>query len=397
MTKRGWLGIAFMLSLALYPISVLSQCVVAKGIASIEGVERAFARQMAIRNGLEIASMQNNLAISSRHDVENFALKQDSSRFTSHTRINRFAIMDEYVDEETKQYEVELNVCLTEDPNVCGPFFGTHYQNRIVVAPVMVENHYEVRDIANLLPGYQHELFRRLRDRGYVNLDMIDYMQGQAPGQLITPNLSPDVLRPVQDQTGAQFLLLSVIRSASAQSENREVMDSLRRFYQLEVTPNRRYVEVDWYLVDLNKHRIVKQQREGLELRGDARVGRDRPFGTAAFFATHTGQVFNALLNQQTNNIYQHMRCELLETEVIDVRNNEYVLFLSEESGIRVGDQLAVYQRSGNPVRFQGRNLGIDEQPSGFFKIKRILPKFAVAELVAQNGRVQVGDVVRSW
>lgn len=397
MVRLGWLGMMFMLGLVCYPTSVLSQCVVAKGMASVEGVERAFVRQMAIRNALETASMQSNLAISSRHDTENFALTQSSSRFSSHTRVSRFAIMDEFVDEEAKQYEVELNVCLTEDPNVCGPFFGTHYQNRIVVAPVLVENAYEVRDIAGLLTGYQHELFRRLRDKGYVNLEVIDYVQGLMPGQLVTPNLSPQVLRPVQDQTGAQFMLLSVVRSASAQSENREVMDSLRRFYDLEVKPNRRYIEVDWYVVDLNKHRIVKQQREGLELRGDARVGRDRPFGTAAFFATDTGQVFNTILNQQVNNIYQHMRCELLETEVIDVRNNEYVLFLSEESGIRVGDQLAVYRRNGNPVRFQGRNLGMDEQPSGFLKIKRILPKFAVGELVAQNGRVEVGDVVRSW
>lgn len=397
MARLSWFGFAFFVWLILYPNAVLSQCVKARGMASTAGVELAFARQMAIRNALEIASMQNNLNISSRSEVENFALQRESTRFATNSKVRRFGIMSEYHDEEMQQYEVELDVCLTEDPNACGPFFGTHYQNRLVVAPVYVENAHEVRDISNLLGGYQNELLRRLREMGYYNLDLVDHIQGVPPGNLVTPNLSPEVLRPIQDQTGGQFLLLSVIRSASAHSENRRTMDSIRRFYDLETRDNRRYIEVDWYLVDLHKHRIVKQQREGLTLRGDARVGRERPFGTSAFFQTNTGQVFNTILNQQVQNVYDRLRCELLETEVIDVRNGDYVLFLSEESGVQVGDQLAVYQRSGNPVRFQGRNLGMDEEPSGFIRITRIMPKFAVGELVAENGRVQVGDVVRSW
>lgn len=395
--QKTLLLILFVALFGLVPGLVAAKCVSATGIASMVGVERAYARQMAIRNALEIASMQSNLNVSSRQDVENFTLKNQASRFTTNSKVQRFGIMEEFADEEQKQYEVVLNVCLTEDPNACGNIFGTHYQNRIVVAPVIIENSYEARDIANLLPGYQLELQRRLMGAGYRNLESIDYAQAVEPGRMVTPNLTPDVLRPIQDQTGGQFLLMSVIRSAAAQSENRSIMDNVRRFYDIEIDPNRRYIELDWYLVDLHKHRIVKQNREGFELKGDARVGRDRPFGTAAFFNTNTGQAFNTILNMQVQNIMQHMQCELLETEVIDVRNGEYVLFLSEESGVQVGDQLAVYQRSGNPVRFQGRNLGMDEQPSGFLKIKRIMPKFAVAELVAQNGLVQVGDVVRSW
>ncbi|HEY9017647.1 hypothetical protein [Thiomicrospira sp.] len=374
-----------------------NNCVAVTGVASMDGVDRAYARQMAIRNGLELASMQNNLHISARSDTDNFQLQNQASRFTTRSKIQRFGIMDEYADEELKQYEVELNVCLTEDPSACGHAFGAHYQNRVVIAPAVIENSREANDISNLITGYQNELFRRLKESGYNNLDLIDYAQSTQPGNLVTPNLDPDVLRPIQDQTGGQFLLMSVVRSVASQSENKGFMDGLRNFYGYDSKKNRRYVEIDWYLVDLNKHRIVKQQREGFEVRGDVRVGRDRPFGTAAFFKTDTGQAFNALLNQQTERLYQHLNCELLETEIIDVRNGEYVLFLSEESGVQVGDQLSVYQRTGNPVRFQGRNLGMDETPSGFLKITRILPKFAVGELVAQNGRVQIGDVVRSW
>ncbi|MDX1346889.1 MAG: hypothetical protein R3189_01430, partial [Thiomicrorhabdus chilensis] len=63
----------------------------------------------------------------------------------------------------------------------------------------------------------------------------------------------------------------------------------------------------------------------------------------------------------------------------------------------KVGDQLAVYHRQGRAVQFQGVDLGMDESPAAFLKIKRILPRFAVAELVAKKGVVQVGDSVKAW
>jgi hypothetical protein len=100
---------------------------------------------------------------------------------------------------------------------------------------------------------------------------------------------------------------------------------------------------------------------------------------------------------QQTERVIEHLKCEVLETQIVDVRNDEYVMFLSDQSGIQVGDQLAIYSRAGNPVRFQGRMLGMDESPAGFIEISRILPKFAVGKLVAEKADIQIGDVVRSW
>lgn len=394
---KGYFKLFLWLILSGQVFGVQAACITVSGMANITNNEQSFARQMAIRNALEIASMQNNLQVISRQDTENFALKNQATQFISRSKVDRFSILSEFVDDEQKEYRVELEVCLTEQASGCDQVLGAHYQNRIVVAPVVIENPYESRDISNLLIGYQHEIFRRLSNQGYRNLEMIDYAQSLVPGNLVTPNLSEQVLQPIQDQTGAQFMLMTVIRAVGAHREGGGVSDKLRRYYHFEVKDNFRYIELDWYLVDLNKHRIAKQGREGYEVEGEVYVGRDRPFGTAAFFKTHTGQAFNLLLDKQVNGVFEHMRCELLETQVIDVRNGEYVLFLSDMSGVQVGDQLAVYQQAGNPIRFQGRNLGLDEVPSGFLKISRIMPKFAVAELVAESEPVQIGDLVRSW
>ncbi|WP_373018293.1 hypothetical protein [Thiomicrorhabdus sp.] len=382
-------------------------CVTVTGSASTENVDEAFARQMAIRNALTFAGIQNNVTISSDQSIENFQLTREATRFTSHSKVKGYQVIEEGLEEpygeygELKKgplhYQVKLNVCLTEDPKVCENLSGNQYQTRLAIAPLVVAKSYQARDISNIIPGYQVELQRRLLNRGYRNLTMLDSQVGIDEQGVITPNLSKDLLEPVRDRTGAQFLLMSVLRSVSAHAEDHPYWNKVKRFYDLEVKPDTRYIEVDWYVVDLMKRTLVYQQRAGFDVKGDVRVGRDRAFGSNAFFATDTGIAFHALLNQQVQDVVSSLRCEPLETQVIDVRNNEYVLFLSADSGAKVGDELAVYARNGRAVRFQGVDLGMDETPSAFIRIKRILPRFAVAEMVAKKGVVQVGDIVKAW
>nr|BAM15160.1 hypothetical protein [uncultured microorganism] len=71
--------IAVILWLSLVPLAQASNCVAVTGVASMDGVDRAYARQMAIRNGLELASMQNNLHISARSDTDNFQLQNQAN------------------------------------------------------------------------------------------------------------------------------------------------------------------------------------------------------------------------------------------------------------------------------------------------------------------------------
>lgn len=392
-------------------------CVVVTGTASTEDVSKAFARQMAIRNGLKLASMQNNLSIDSDQVVKDYTLTKDMTHFTSHSKVSKFIIMDEGLKEpefddlfnekglkkspeeikKLQTYQVRMEVCLTEDPKACNNIPGNHYQPKLAIARPVTTDSYGAADISNLLVGYQNELERRLKNQGYQNLLMLEDSSVIDPNQAVGPNLSAEVLDPVRESTGAQFLLLSVIRSISAHNEDPKLWNDIKRFYNREVQPNARYIEVDFYVVDLVNHKVVSQNRKGFDVKGDVVVGRDRPFGTNAFFATDTGMVFHALLQEQTQSVYSYLNCRPVETRIIDIRDGEYIVFLSRESGARVGDELAVYHNFGRPVRYQGMDLGLDSKPAGFLKIKRIQSKFAVAEILAKEGLIQVGDTVRSW
>ncbi len=394
------------------------KCVVVTGTASLDGVTEEFARQMAIRNGLKLASMQSNLSISSDQVVTNYTLHKDMTHFTSQSKVSNFAIVEEGVKppdfddlfDKTGQkiedpsdlrklntYQVKLEVCLTESPQACNNVPGNHLQPKLAIARPVISDTYQARDISNLLIGYQAELERRLQKEGYQNLVAVEESSVVDTRQPIAPNLSPEVLEPIRETTGAQYVLLTIIRSVSAHNEDSAAWNKIKRFYNHEIKDNARYLEVEFFVVDLIHHEVISQHREGFDVKGEVTVGRERPFGTSAFFATDTGMVFDVILRQQTQAVFKRLKCQPVETQIIDVRDGEYILYLSRASGARVGDEFAVYHRQGRPVRYQGVLLGADSMPSGFLKVTRIHAKFAVAEVLAKQGLMEVGDSVRSW
>ncbi len=381
-------------------------CVDVKGSASMAGVDQAFARKMAIRDALKMASLKRNVNIRTDQSVEGYQLTLDSARFTSHSKIKSYTITKEGFEDpedlygQTKEgalnYEVFLNVCLTEEAGICAGSEGNQYQTRLAVAPVVMPFASEARDITNLLPGYQLELERRIKKKGHQNFTLLLNPVDLQPNKTATPNLDSQLLNDIRNQTGAQFLLLTIVRSLSTHSDS-GMFNTAKRFYNLEVKPDTRYIEVDWYLVDLLKKSTLHQNRVSFDVEGDVLVGRNRPFGSNAFFATDTGKVFNEILNAQAKDVLNFLHCKPFESQVIDIQNGEYIIYLHEEAGAKVGDDLAVYHIAGRPIRFGGSELGEDRKPGAFLKIKRILPKFAVAELTAKKGVVQVGDIVRTW
>ena len=396
---------------------VQNACFEVRGVQALKGVDEKFARKMAIRDALEQATMRQNLSVRTDQTVEDFVLTKQSGRFTAQSKVKNFKILrEDIIDQfmatgeeatpklgqlqasnEDKYFEVILKVCLTDDPNACPNLDGNLYQPRVAIAPVTIVHPQEANDISNLLNGYRLELDRRLRSLKFRNATLLNEAVDLMPNVEVTPNLEIKRLEDVRNKTGAQYLMLSVIRSAGASIEDNGYVNQARRFYNLRVDNDSRYIEVDWYLIDLLEYSIAHENRTGFDVKGQVDVGRDRPFGTNAFFATDVGMVFNTVLNQQVQDVHGYLKCQPFVSEVIDIRNDEYILFLNSESGAKVGDELAVYHRVGRGVQFNGLDLGMDYKPGAFLRIKRILPRFAVAEVMSKKEVIQVGDRVKTW
>jgi hypothetical protein len=365
-----------------------------------------YVRQMAIRNALEQAVMQAGVDINLDQNLDmRHGLSQQQSRFRSRASVRSYDILSEEFDSETGLFRVMLNVCVETMPydqqanTACSLPIENHYQNRLAVLPPVVEFPDQARDIANLVLGLQTDILRKLQQQGWQNSAPFDAGQTLQPGLLITPNLSPDALLPIQEQTGAQYALFTVVRSLATQNTDSRILNHIRRSYDFEVRANHRFVELEWYLVDLDQQQIRHQQRAGHQFAGSARVGRDKPVGTAAFLATPTGKALDQVVNEQVNSVVAALACLPLDIPVLEVRGEDVVVYLHQQSGVQVGDQLAWYSLEGAPVRFQGRSLGADTTPAGFVEVVRLAGQFAVVRVVGQreSARIAQDDRLRSW
>ena len=429
------------------------QCLKVVGQADMALGDQAFVRQMAIRDALETASFQRNTRIESKQAVSNFQLTQAQSHFTTASRIVGFELLQEGVniwspqskkrchpcriqdrnqedvDHESEEsesgvhqakmpetYQVILKVCLVPEPEkACNSLPVHFYQAPIVVAQPLVVHPDEARDLSDLVMGTQTEIIRRLRDAGYRVVSPLRQGTGVNPTTLVEPNLDPDLLQSLQSETQAQFLLLPVIRTTALIKE----VSGLKRFYNLENSPSKRHLEVDYYWVDLYRQKIVDQQRLGFDVEGDVVVGRDKPVGTAAFFATDTGKVYHLLLEQLTAQLQDFLSCQNLVSQIIEKREDghkgvQFIVPVPQATGVRVGDIFAVYHRQGFAVSYQGRQFGFDMKPAAFVRVVRVMPDFVVTELAGQSQKsqpntshqvlpkiapplIQVGDWVKAW
>ncbi|SFR60127.1 flagellar assembly protein T N-terminal domain-containing protein [Thiomicrospira sp. ALE5] len=389
---------------------VIAQCQKSVvGMANMSEGDLVYVRQMAIRNALEQAVMQAGVSVELDQTLDmRQGLSQQQSRFRSNARVTSFQVISEELDDETGVLRVGLGVCVealdvTDNGNQqkasCDLPIDMGYQNRVTILPPLVEFPEQTRDIANLVHGLQTDILRKLHLQGWQNVASYDVGQTRQPGLLITPNLSPEALLPIQEQTGAQFALFTVVRSMAAHNTDSRILNHIRRSYDFEVRPNHRFVELEWYLVELDQQQIRHQQRGGSQFAGSARVGRDKPVGTAAFLATPTGKALDQVVNELVDSVTDWLSCLPLDVPVLEVRGDDVVVYLHQQSGVRVGDQLAWYSIDGAPVRFQGQNLGFDAQPAGFVEVERLAGQFAVVRVVGERegARIALGDRLRSW
>lgn len=389
----------------------LNQCVEVKGVSSFAHADVAWARQMAIRDALQSAVMQCQATVSTQQQVENYQLTHSHLTVRSRAVVKNFSILKETQDPDEKLVTVRLKVCLQPARSDCAQPLGAGFHPRLAIATVLVANPYEARDIRDLPQGWRRMLVQQLRQMGYRNLQPVYLDPAILSVEQVQPALDPERLQAIREETGAQFLLLSVVRALAPRHRTDTLLpdtmdwmlEGVQRAYNYELDPNQRDITVDWYLVDLNHQKIVRQGQLSRHVVGEVRVGRDKPFGSLAFARTVTGRAMLAQVDDQARQLMKVLRCMPFEAEVLEVRNEpggehqQVIFFATPESGLREGDQLTIYHREGDPVRMGQRALGMLQRPVGFVRVKQIMDRFAVGEVVAKKGNVAVGDLIRSW
>lgn len=394
LTLRNFIWIS-LLSLFSSVCFAQSPCVEVEGVAQIEQGDLAYARQMAIRDALAQAALSTNVRVNAQSETQNFALTRQSAQFAAQQRVTSMKVLSEV--QEGNTIRVSVSACLTDEAKVC-PNYIARYVPKVAIASVAVQDEYSVKDILDVAPGYQGELFNRLWSSGQRNVELLHTASDLYVGRPIVPNLSSTMLQTASDRTLAQYLVLTVIRSADWEVEQSAVAGEIRKAFRFDKEPTQRTVSVEWYVIDLIQERLLVQGNAFKKV-GDAdvRVGRDKPFASRQFFVTPTGKLFDYVLNEQVASIQESLACAPISATIAEVNQDKVVVPISIDSGVVQGDVLAVYSRTSRPYRIGAIELGTDLEPTAFIRVQKVLPRFIVGQFEGKKGLVQAGDIVKSW
>ncbi|OZB87553.1 MAG: hypothetical protein B7Z48_00145, partial [Thiotrichales bacterium 12-47-6] len=346
---------------------------------------------MAIRDALAQAALSTNVRVNAQSETQNFTLTRQSAQFAAQQRVTSMKVLSEV--QEGNTIRVSVSACLTDEAKVC-PNYIARYVPKVAIASVAVQDEYSVKDILDVAPGYQGELFNRLWSSGQRNVELLHTASDLYVGRPIVPNLSSTMLQTASDRTLAQYLVLTVIRSADWEVEQSAVAGEIRKAFRFDKEPTQRTVSVEWYVIDLIQERLLVQGNAFKKV-GDAdvRVGRDKPFASRQFFVTPTGKLFDYVLNEQVASIQESLACAPISATIAEVNQDKVVVPISIDSGVAQGDVLAVYSRTSRPYRIGAIELGTDLEPTAFIRVQKVLPRFIVGQFEGKKGLVQAGDI----
>ena len=278
------------------------------------------------------------------------------------------------------------------DGVVQGQSAERYLKKKIVATAFVVNKLGQVVDIDNIEQGFPRELLRKL-DQSHKFLIRSSANLLSFSAQPENPSLR--LVKQVAAENDSQFVISGAIRNAGIGIE--------KKYWGLWKT-NRRHIEIEFSVYDglsgalLANHNILKQADD------KAIVGLDKPFGSAAFYATAYGKAINEILDESAKLITKDLESHAVLAKILKIDHGQIVIDAGKSSEILAGD-LATVEVANNELPTMGLNssqskpleYGLPRTNVGKIAIIQAQALFSVGELSAEVKAedVKVGDFVR--
>jgi hypothetical protein len=266
------------------------------------------------------------------------------------------------------------------------------FKKKILAPAFTVSRLGQVQDIEDIAHGFPRELLLRLEKSGAFLVrsspDLLSFtLQTETPGV--------NLIKQVAAEFDSQFIISGEIRNAGVQVD--------KKFMGLWETRTR-HMEIELAIYDgvsgalLIRHNLHKQAAD------QANIGRDRPFGSAAFYATTYGQAINAILDESAALIVSDLQQLPVLARILKLNKDQVIFDVGATSALAVGDVArlivannelpALGLRSHQP---QIVTYGAPHFDLGKVEVVQVQNLFAVGQLSDDipPGQVKVGDFVR--
>ena len=370
----------------------------ALGSAVITDNKVTAARLEAYQDALRQISIQAEATISSDTRYNDSEGISDSIQIRTHQKIKSSEIISETIDQGILTVKVRAQLSNSAKKQAACHFPAAQYRKRItaVFFPLQYPQHLNAIDYFGFEHGIPQEILQRLSRSGdFLTREAIDY------------NLYPDInLAPyIQDQNSAdkrsmlslinqqlkaQYVLSGIVRDLSlATVKNQSNLPfglSLSRdqFVSLNKQPdkpNKRHLVIDFYLHDTLSEELISKHRYSYSV-DNAFVlpEKSTAFATKAFFSSAYGQLFERVLQQETQLIRDVLACRPFTMKVLDQKNNKIYLDAGQNSKIKAGDILTLYYADEEGESFDSNSSRKQfGWPKQRIKIIKVFPSYAIA------------------
>ena len=345
----------------------------ATGQAFIQQGNTAQARQTAIDDAIKRASLVAGAKISSSQLVQNGVLQNERFNISSQGEIKQLQLISESHNGNLLTVTVRINI--DADTSAC---VGSSYHKPLLLSQVQLQARQD---------AIYGQLFKLGTD---ITAQLERHLHDYSPAALVKPMTqivtAQQLVYPETDRLfshGNQYVLLATINDLS-------LGETTSKFWQKE--QKERFFAINVSLYDLFEQHLVYQQ--------EYRTSADWPYKSKstpqshsqAFWQLPYGQKIDRLLLGVAEDIQPQLQCKPLLSSIRQVKDNQIMLELGKMHGLRIGDELQLFQLQRHPTQ------------SG---VKRVIAdsiSLKITELTEQNAwasgksellqHIQQGDVV---
>ena len=342
--------IAFLLFLS---VSAHAVVVEAQGQAIIANKDLTSAREAAIRDATQQASMQAAVYISSSQVVRDGILEIDNMQISTLGQVSNIEVVDEKVIGNTLIVRIRADVRIDEG---CKNGVTNSYNKSIAVTafPLLSLRQANLGGLHSVSSDFPTQIAQLANNNSAFIIHnagrlSIHAQAAQAP----THQLDDGALTSMQETVGqlsVNYIVSGVIRDMSMidPSTHAETNFYIDLYNKLDYRSRKhlRNFEIELFLHDGMSGHLVSQkhyQTVGLwNLDPAVKTG----FNTAAFFKQDYGQKINELQQTIINDLKTELECEPFSTRVTHVDDRRLWIDAGKQQGIKRGDKLTIYRKS---------------------------------------------------
>lgn len=343
-------GILILLAL---PFSVQAVVIEAEGQALIVNKDISSAREAAIRDASQQASMQAAVYVSSSQVVRDGILEIDNMQLSTLGQVSNIDILDEKVIGQSLFIRIRADVLIDEG---CKNGISNTYAKSVALTafPLTQASQANLGGLYNIsseLPGL---LTQHLNQKGAMvafnagNISLYSNTDRAATAQLDDGMLTSTLHTAGQLQVN--YLISGVIRDMSmidprTHAENNFFIDLYNRL-DYKSRKHLRNFEFDLFIHDGFSGHLISQkhyQTAGLwNLDRTINTG----FNTASFKKQDYGQKVNLLLQEVISDLETTLQCEPFTARITRTDDRNIWIGAGKQQGIKRGDKLTIYRKS---------------------------------------------------